>query len=225
MDKGQGQWDKLVNMPQEYEENPAIVQKAVEELSQKRAKPKTNWFFRQWKAIVACAAAVVLGVGVGIPLYNKFSTPQVVYYEENDIVYEKVENVDAYMSNKDLNIRYFVGAAVANTRIATIIETEEVAFLEQDTLHMNDFGFDEVILYSVVKKNVEVKFKDNFEGLSNVHTLADISISYTVFENLNMGNRQILARFSYENADYYLDIVTEQDAIQQLEVYVNMLLR
>ncbi len=222
MDKGQGQWDKLVDMPQSYEENSTIAQKAIEELSQRQKQPKKSWFFRQWKVVVACAAALLLGIGIGLPLYKKFTTPQVVYYEGHEIVYEDIENPTKFITQSKIDILYF--ESPLTTKSASIAKTGEFAFLEQNALYINEVGFDQIILRCVAKKNVELNFDRSYKSLNDQHTVAEIDIKYQVYERLDSGDRQILAKFSYEKVDYYLDITTEQDAIQQLEAYVNMLL-
>ncbi len=226
MDKGQQQWDKLVDMPNSYEENPSIAQRAQAEIAQQEKPVKRNWFFRQWKGLVACALSVVVLLCVGIPLLNKLSTPQIVYYEQSDIFYEKVEDANSYVAEKDLDIRYFKNAAKIDTRVALILDTQKVAFLEQDTTHIDmDNGlFDEVILRSVVKKNAQFNFYKSYQILESVHTIRDVKVQYQLFENTDANAYQIFAKFSYQNADYFLEITTEGDGVQQLEKYVNMLL-
>ncbi len=225
MDKGQKQWDKLINMPQEYEQDPSIAQRAIEEIYASQQQPKKSWFARKWKVLAGACAAVVLALGVGIPLYAKLSTPQIVYYEKSDIIYASVENPIAFVEENKLDILYFDDAVMINTQSAVIIKTEEFAFLEQETLHMSDSGFfDKVILRSVVKKNAEFNFYDEYKNLNETQIIQQNSIRYKIVEKENTGDKRIFARFTYQNAEYFLDIITEQDGVQQLETYVNMLL-
>lgn len=226
MDKGQQQWDKLINMPQEYENDPSIAQRAIESLQN---QPKENWFMRHRKIIFACAVSILLvvglGLGIGIPLYNKNLPPQIVYYAENNIAYEEVDNPTAFVSEKGWHIRYFAEAKKLTTKAATILDTGEFAFLEQSISCINSIGFfDKIDFWGVGKQNAKFGFYKNFDILLNTHKMGDISISYRLVEMPDTYNRQILARFSYQNCEYFLDIVTELDGIQQLEVYVNMLL-
>ncbi len=225
MDKGQEQWDRLVNLPEEYEVNPSIAQRAIEELSAQPAEPKKGWFARQWKAIVGVAAVAVLLVGIGIPIYNKLSTPQIIYYEKNDVVYADLENPTAFVNEKGLNILYFDSALSIVSQSATIVETGEFAFLEQETLHMTENGFfDKVVLRSVAKQKAEFSFYQMYTDLTEIQSVRDLSISYALTERVNTGNTQVLARFTYQNAEYFLDITTEEDGVRQLETYVSMLL-
>ncbi len=224
MDKGEQRWNKLVALPQEYEPDPSIAQRVIEECSGQQGKPKRSWLARKWKALTASAVAAVLALGIGIPLYVKLSKPTTVYYAVNEVTYEKIENTNAYVAEKGLDILYFGEAAVLNARVATIIETGEIAFIEQDTLHIGEQGFDKVNFYGVAKKNAKFNFYTEYEIAKDSCTISGLSVIYDILEMPNTFNRRIVARFSYKNKDYFLDIVTEQDGLQQLEVYINMLL-
>ncbi len=225
MDKGQKQWEALINMPDEQERNPALVQRAIAEIQQSQAEPKKSWFARKWKSIASCAAAVVVtatvALCIGIPLLNKNAAPEIVYYERKDISYANVENVDTFIAEKGVDILHFDNAL--STQSAIITQTGELAFLEQDTFQMNETSFDKVLLRSVVKKNVELVFAESYKNLPETHTLETISIKYQINERPT-NDRQVFAKFTYEQVDYYLDIVTELDGVEQLEVYVRMLL-
>ncbi len=223
-DKGQERLDKLKGLPQTYEETPSIAQRAIEEILQ-RQKPKQGWLRRRWKAVAACAAAAVVALGVGIPLYYRFSTPQIVYYEENDVAYEEVENPTVFVEEKALNLLHFDTAAMLTTKSATIAQTGEFAFLEQSAVHMNAFGFfDKVTFWAVAKTKAEFSFYDNYQVLDGIKAIKDIDIKYCLRKNYNNDDNQVLAKFTYQKKDYFLDIVTELDGVQQLETYVNMLL-
>ncbi len=228
MNNGQEQWDRLVNMPQSYEVDPSIAQRAMEEIEQRQIQPKKNWLLRYWKAVLTSGVAVVMAVLVvciGIPLYNKLSAPQIVYYATNDITYEDVENPTVFIEENGINVLYFNEAAMLTSKVAMISETKEFAFLEQNTLHINDEGyFDKVDFWGVAKENAEFNFYKDYTLLSDTYMIGDISVLYQLIEMPTSGNRQVLAKFAYENGTYFLDIVTEQDGLQQLEVYVNMLL-
>ncbi len=218
------QWEKLINLPNEYEVDPSIAQRAIEEIKQKQAKPKKNWFIRRWKYLASCAALAVAALCFIIPLLNKTPATKIVYYEEYEVTYEVVDNPVAFVAEGKLNICYFEEAATITTKSATITATNEFAFLKQETLHIGDLGFDKVDLRAVVKENAEFDFYDTYKVLTDNIKISDIIVNYQIFENTANSNRNILAKFSYQKVDYYLEIVTEEDGVKQLEKYVTMLL-
>ncbi len=227
MDNGQEKWDKLIHLPEEYESNPSIAQSVIEELSQggTMPTPTKNWFVRKWKIVAACAAAVAAAVCVGIPVYGKLSTPQIVYFEQYELTPESVENPTTFIKENNLDVLYFDNAFQLSTTAATIVKTGELAYIMQESWHLDNDGFlDKVDLEVVIKKNAEFNFYDDYKNLIEKCSVNGVSVQYEILENSDEFNRQVLAKFTYQKKDYFLDIVTELDGVQQLEVYVNMLL-
>ncbi len=240
MDKGQGQWEKLINLPNEYERNSDIVQRAIAELERK--KSKKSWFQRKWKPLAACCASIAfVGFCLAVPYYSGASQqpilsspsssseidtpPQVVYYDAEQLSYEpiSISELTTYLTEKSMSILHFKTGAVMDNKLASITETNELAFITQDTMQIG-VGFDKVVLWCVVKENAEFSFYDRYEILNSACSVQNMEIQYDIFENTEMQNRQVLAKFTYNDFDYFLDITTEQDGVEQLELYINMLL-
>ncbi len=227
MDKGQEQWEKLIKLPQAREEDSVIAQRAIEEITRQQAQPKQkkNWFMRKWKYLVACGATFALALCVGLPIYlNKPSAPQIVYYAQRDVIYEDVESAEKFVSENALSIRYFSGEAMGTSQSAKIVATGELAFLTQNVMYTTDIGFDTINFWVVVKKNAEFNFQERYKVMENSRVIKDLTVEYQMAERTETRDTQVLAKFTYQNTDYFLDIVTEGDGAQQLETYVNMLL-
>ena len=61
--------DRLLNMPEEYEQNPEIAQSVIREMQAKKNACKGAWFFEKWKKLAISAASLVLAVGIFLPIY------------------------------------------------------------------------------------------------------------------------------------------------------------
>ncbi len=215
-------WDKLINMPENSETNTNLAKNAIKQIQGKKDLSKKNWFGLYWKRIVACAVSLVLGIGIGIPIYKALNTPNVIYYETEDIEYSKVENISNFVVENGLSICFY-NTSTTKTQCAIISKTGEVAFIVQDMLYIGAMGFDKVNLKSVIKQGVKFDFFDAFSGLTNDIAVENISIQYTYRIKENNIENQILAKFNYQNINYYLDIVTEGEPQDCIETYVSML--
>lgn len=225
MDKKKGNWEKLIDLPEEYSANSDLAAKAIETIQAKQKKPK-NWFLKSWKYIAACTATCVLALCIGLPIYNAFREPQIVYYETSEIVYEMVSDPRSFVEEHQLNINYF-DFSTAKTQCATIKSTGEFAFLMQDMLYMDDVGFDKVSLKVVLKKNAKFDFYGSFSALDQTVIIQNISVQYGISEVIDVSESNentFLAKFTYEQIDYYLEITTEREVLEGLELYIDMLI-
>ncbi len=246
MSKEQEQWEKLVNLPDTYEANPDIAQRAIAELQQRqleesqKQKRKLPWY-KTALAVVA-SVAVIVGCGAVIshlinnvdtqPIVSSSSSnssseiitsPQIVYYDAKELAFQEITDLPAYVAEKGLNVCYFNDPQMTlDSRVATIAESEEYAFISQEGMYA--VNFDKVLLWCVVKKNAEFNFYDSYQNLKDTYIINNITVQYQVWEKEMSGNRQVLAKFTYQENEYFLDITTYGDGVQQLELYMNMLL-
>ena len=226
MRKGNEKWEKLIHITDEYVENPNLAAKAIEQIQAKQKIKKRNWFLRSWKYVAACSAAMVVGLCVGIPIYNAMNTPnvpEIIYYETSEIAYEKVSNPNEFVMENELDIHYF-NFPTTKTQGAFIKSTGEFAFLNQDMLYIDDMGFDEVNLKVVLKKNAEFDFYKRFSTIEQSKTINEVEVQYGTSISDGESEVSFLAKFTYEQAEYYLEISTEGDVLERLELYVNMLI-
>lgn len=218
--------DRLLNMPEEYEQNPAIVQSVIRELQAKENARKKRWFFAQWKKLAISAASLVLAVGIFLPVYFSLKTPtnDIVYYEPTAITLDEVFDLDAFVQENNVQANYFTYQTAQN-KCAKVTETGAIAYLMQDMVYIGANGFDVVNMKAIVLPNSEFEFEEVFARIDMEFHLEQTKINYSY--TINSGNNKIniLAKFFYENVKYYLEIETKNlDVENVLEQYVTMLL-
>ncbi len=229
MDK-KDKWERLISMPEEYESDSSIADRVLEEFAQQSAQKKEGWFAKHWKKLVACVVPVLLVVGIGVPVYTALTKPQpsqppVVYYDNDDVVYSDVTDIATFVEEKNLSVGFF-DLSTARTQCGVIEETNEVACLFQEVLCVSEIGFDTIQLNIIFKKNLELDFFKSYIDFTHDTVVDGVSVSYKYSDN-GSGERQILAKFTYQKADYYLDIVTvtESDTVACINTYVGMLIK
>ncbi len=223
MDENNKQWEKLISMPEEYEQNSSLADKAIAEIKDRKPQAKKSWFKLHWKKVVACVASLALLVGIGIPVYQNLTTPPpVVYYGDNDLEPTDIFDVSAFVAEKGLGISYF-NVPNIKTQSGTIKETGKVALLYQKLVYVSEMGFDQIELNVVLEKNLTLDFQEQYFKLNENVTVDNVIVHYKA-SITDDESQQIYAKFIYKNADYYLDVVTVSEPTECISAYVNMLI-
>lgn len=238
MSKKKDNWERLMNIPDDYEYDPEIAQRAIEQIEREKAEKqaKKAWWKKQWKPMAISLAACAALLAVFIPVYHSFFQSQLevspnsgsdnsstIYYEEKQLTVERVTDVATFVQTQGLALKYF-SYPTAETRGTWISDTNEFAFLKQEMLYIGADGFDQVNLWSVVMTDAEFEFKDFFDEFNKEVAVSGVNVDYMIIEEYNSAQKQIYAKFSYESIDYYLEITTTGEAEAKIEQYVNMLI-
>ena len=67
MENKQDKWNKLINITNEYDENPEIAQNAISKIEQRKAKRRAKMPLK-WLS-VAASCIVIIGISVFLPVY------------------------------------------------------------------------------------------------------------------------------------------------------------
>ena len=225
MDDKENKRDRLLNMPQEYEQNPETVQRVIREAMVKKAVRKTSRFDMHWKKIVVGAASLVLAVGIFLPVYFSLRKPQVevVYYESTMVELVELSDMDAFVAENDITANYFTYQTVKN-QYAKVTESGAIAYLMQDMVYMNSNGLDVVNMKAVVLKNSKFQFEESFVLVEQELNVGEVTINYRYTPKTMDDKISVFAKFVYEDVKYYLEIETKSEADAALEQYVTMLL-
>lgn len=235
-------WEKLINMPDEQEVNPALAQRAIEQFEKEQSQPKKSWFSTHWKYIAASAAACAVFVSVFIPVYNALNKPQVdlpsdsvtessangessYYYETSEITMNEIGNPAAFLLEQQKDVYYYTDSGV-KTKAAILNENGAFAFLSQEVTYSDENGFDVLHLWCAVLANAEFEFMESFEATGLEFSCNDIEIIYGVKEKGSVSGKVVRAKFDIEDTKYYLEIETSgtADAEAKITHYVNALL-
>ena len=240
MDNRQDKLNKLINITDEYEVDTNLAQQAIASIEQKkqtsiRAKllpkqPKrveqygevavqTKVSTVKWASIVACCMLLVC-LSVVLPVYFS-SQNKTIYYSDELLEFEYIEDVQLFQQEHNIQFKYFSYPTV-QTQVASVLETDQIAYLSQNMVYMSDMGFDVVNLNIVILTGVEYEFSSNYNSLSEEIVVSDVLIIYEIIieEEQNI----YLAKFNYNNVEYYLEISTSEDKLEKITQYVNLLI-
>ena len=238
MSEKKDNWERLINIPDEYEYDPEIAQRAIEQIEREKAEKqaKKAWWKKQWKPMAISLASCAALIAVLIPVYHSFFQSQLevppdsssensstVYYDDDSITVNTVADVSTYIQEYGLTLKFF-NYPTAITHSAVVTDTNEFAFLKQEMLYIGADGFDQVHLWSVVMTDADFDFERFFDGFVEEVITLNISVTYKVKEEIDSPNKDIRAKFTYESVDYYLELTTAGEVEAKIEQYVNMLI-
>ena len=222
MRQGKNKWEQFIEMPKSYPQTD-IAKQVIIEINEEEKHIKTvNWFIRSWKPIAACVATFIIALVIGIPVYNVLTSPIIMYYEAHEIVYNEIIELESFISEKGLAVCYY-DTPMASTQCAIINETGETAFLVQDLFNITDIGFDAVNLKIIVKDNAVFDFYNKFLNTEEI-VINNMKVSYNVKHEIDSSEQHILAQFTYQNVDYYMEISTFGSVKESIDTYVSMLI-
>lgn len=220
---GKSNWEKLIELPQEYEVNPDLAKNAIAQIQAEQQKPRVSWWGRYRKKLACALGACVLIVAAFIPVYRFFSTPEIVYYADEAVTVENVDSVSSFVAENNLSVGYF-DTPMTNSQYGVIAETGEFAYLWQNMLYVDGSYFDQIYVYAVVMKNATFDFEKDYENFDFTAEYQDVSVSYITKTDKN-NKSSILAKFTADGVKYYLEIQTSGDAETKVLQYVAMLLQ
>ena len=72
--------------------------------------------------------------------------------------------------------------------------------------------------------NADFDFEETFPKTEHEVTVSGIKVDYKSTSVENTIKKEILAKFTYQSLDYYLEIVTEGEVEAKIEQFVNLLI-
>lgn len=215
----QDDWEKLVHIAEEYEPDPDLGNRTVRELKCSPVKKRKRWPLYRWLSIAACGL-VVIGLSVFLPVFFS-SRNEIIYYSSEDI--EMVDVADVAQFQEEYNLSFdFFSRDIVVTRAGKIIGLEKIAFIKQDVYYFSQAGVDAIEVYMVLLPNARFNFLENYESISDSMRVEGVEVMYETPDN-NLSS-ECLAKFSYENVDYYMTITTSNGSTETIENYVELLL-
>lgn len=215
----QDDWEKLVHIAEEYEPDPDLVKSVVRELEHSPIKKRKKWPLYRWLSIAACCL-VVIGLSVFLPVYFS-SRDEIIYYSSEEIEATRIDDIKSFEEESDVRFHYFSGDMVSS-QVGRIIESKELAYISQEMINIGGAGIDIVELYVVFLSDARFNFLENYESISDSMRVEGVEVMYETPDN-NLSS-ECLAKFTYENVDYYMTITTSNGSTETIENYVELLL-
>ncbi len=234
----QEQWDKFVNMPNEYPQSSELADKAIMKIEQE--KRKRNRFQRYWKQLAACAATFIIGFAVGIPVYmavnplggqtptdsstsGKPEPKPPVYMGSGDVKIQYIQDLPAFLEEHGLSICYFDGEYTTYS-YGKVQETGEVAYFHMFEMVMTETAVDHVRVYAAVILNTEFEYHYTYSQLTSTTTVGDIEVKYNKCESTYGNLYAVVAKFVYEDVEYCIDIDSDMGVELALQTYITKLI-
>lgn len=215
----QDDWEKLVHIAEEYEPDPDLGNRTVRELKHSPVKKRKKWSVYRWLSIAACCL-VVIGLSVFLPVYFS-SRNEIIYYSSEEIEMIDVNDVAQFQNEYSLNFKYFSKDIVVS-QAGKITESKEIGYFSQDVFYFSEVGVDAIEVYMVLLPNARFNFLENYESISDSMRVEGVEVMYETPDN-NVSS-ECLAKFTYENVDYYMTITTSNGSAETIENYVELLL-
>lgn len=215
----QDDWEKLVHIAEEYDPDLDLGNRTVRELKCSPVKKRKKWPLYRWLSIAACCL-VVIGLSVFLPVY--FSPrDEIIYYSSDKIETTEINDISKLQKESGKNFYYFSGSMVVS-RMGKVIQSNEIAYLEQEIMFIGEVGVDAIDIYIVLLQNADFEFTKTYNDATQSMTVLDVAVSYYIRQGEN--SSVCLAKFTYENVDYYMTITTSNGSAETIENYVELLL-
>ena len=215
----QDDWEKLVHIAEEYEPDPDLGTRTVRELERPPVKKRKRWPLYRWLSIAACCL-VVIGLSVFLPVYF-FSRDEVIYYSSEEIDVTDIENISQYKEENDLDF-FFFSRDIVRSKVGKIEKSNEIAYFEQEVVLFNESRIDMLNMQIVLIQNAEFSFSASYNDLVGFFFVGEIKVLYNISDFSD--SSVCLAKFTYENVDYYMTITTSNGSAETIENYVELLL-
>lgn len=218
MDEQKDKWERLTSLPSECEVNPDLANGAIAKIKAENA-PKRSWWQLHWKRVGAVLATCALAVCLILPASLLLRNEPPVYYEDETVRLDDVDDLPAYVTENGISAHYF---AEANTsHIGVVIDTGDIAYIKQQMFLLD--RFDSVCLYAIVLDNATFSIEEGFENTTNTTTCLNMQIDYRI-NTADNGKQTIYLHFVKDKVRYYMEIQTTGDAETKIQQYVALLM-
>ena len=221
MDEQKDKWERLTSLPSECEVNPDLANGAIAKIKAENA-PKRSWWQLHWKRVGAVLATCALAVCLILPASLLLRNEPPVYYEDETIRMDSVDDLPAYAADNGLQANYFtVGNTVSD--IGVVIDTGDIAYIKQQVLYISGTEFEKIFLYAIVLPNATFGFEEDYQSTTQSTSYGKMAISYIV-KSFDDGAKNIYLHFVKDKVRYYMEIQTTGDAETKIQQYVSLLM-
>lgn len=214
-------FEKLEQIKNDYEPNPDLANNVIQKINQRESTVTFKKPIPKWVWYVVCAVLAAIAFVVIMSVHFTKSDTQITIYSAENIEIEKIEDLDSFINENNLDCRYFDNKDAFNN-IALIKDTRKIAYLVQAVDCIGESGFDSIELKVVLLKNAEFEFYSEFALITEQTVVSGINVLYQISETIDQNN--IKAKFVFEGKQYFLEIDTYDSGTEVLEKYINQLI-
>lgn len=224
MDERQDNWDRIINISDDYDYNPDLAKSAIKKIKQKELAHKKRPMYIKWSSIAA-SLVIIIGVAVFMPIYlSSIKKPdELLYYTEDEMDLNYIEDINEFQKENQIIFNFFADD-MTTSQYASLKTSSQIAYINQDLLYLDENGFDTINLKIVVLSNAEFDFCREFEFLSESYIVQNIMLQYSIEQVEEVGEQyQYYVTFMNDNIHYYLKILSYEYSIDKITQYINLL--
>ena len=175
-------WEKLNHIIEDYEPDPDLAFRAIEKINQRESTVTFKKAPNKQVILAVSLVGLIIAVFLAIflPLYLTRNRVQILLYSEDEVEYSFISDIDSFIQEENLNIKYFSGV-MSTYQVATIKQNNNIAFVMQDCFFVSSMELDNVNLKAVVLQNAEFDFYKLFNTDSTYMKINNISVAYNVY--------------------------------------------
>lgn len=215
-------WERMINIPNEYNPNPDLAKKALQKHLEKESRKissdkmvtggvvarNSGGLVLSKKSIliillsIIVSAVIILSIVLPICLTGK---QEILIYNDEKLRFEEIEDLQEFSNVNNLDIKFYDKENTL-TKCAYIVETNQIGYLMQDTIFLNDDGFDQINLRIKILQNAQFDALVEFDYCNKTINLDNFIINYS--ENYSGEYKRYLACFKVGEFSYYLTLIT-----------------
>lgn len=219
MNEGKNSWDKITNLPDEFQTNPDLAENAIKKIKEHEKAATVKKRKPLLISIAASFAVGIIGLSVFLPIYlTSDSGNERLYYSTESITLSPITNISEFVEQNNLDICYFDNS---QNNCAYTIEDNILAFINQNTVVIDDYDIAIITTKIVLLKDADFYFTMDYNYLSDSIKINDIIVRYFIPDT-----EEQICRVSFElnKVIYYLDIDSDYYSIGTVEKYVTLLI-
>lgn len=175
---------------------------------------------RRIVAIVLVAAALLLALALLLAYFWPGQREGPIYYGDDAIYREDVEDVDRLREENGLNFLYYdANSFPSQYKVGRLVENDQIMFIIQSTLLISQTDFDAVEL-GICFSEDQFKDFDAFTRFTDSMQIGDVFAEYRVESS---AQNNFYAKFTVEGVVYYLNVTTA-GGTEVLQGYIEQLL-
>ena len=175
---------------------------------------------RRIVAIVLVAAALLLALALLLAYFWPGQREGPIYYGDDAIYREDVEDVDWLREENGLNFLYYdANSFPSQYKVGRLVENDQIMFIIQSTLLISQTDFDAVEL-GICFSDGDFQDFSSFKDFTDSMQIGDVFAEYRVESS---AQNNFYAKFTVEGVVYYLNVTTA-GGTEVLQGYIEQLL-
>lgn len=221
MNRRENNWEKIVNLPDDYQPNQDLAQNAIKKIKARKINDTKRMHKTVWTSIAASFAVFIVGLSVFLPIYLTASrNNEKLYYSNENVTFSPIEDISGFVAQNNLDIFYFDNN-MTTSHCAYTTDDNKLAFISQSTVFVEESHIAIVTMKIVLLKNADFYFCVDYNGLTDSLMITGTKVYYLIPD---VEEQLCRIRFTLNNVTYYIDIDSDYYSLETIEKYITLLI-